>query len=159
MRWLIDDEADGDDGIVAAVVMMMVLVVARVIATVAMTVLTVLVGGGAGVDGNGGWRYGTDGDDGGAGSGDGGDVGCWRRCRSPCRVPRWQCEVLGMTGHYRCQFWRGWRTAGWLAMRRRAVVWLLSAHLSDRSPPVDKSTHESRLYLPEAFHLYLWPVG
>ena len=59
MRWLIDDEADGDDGIVAAVVMMMVLVVACVIATVAMTVLTVLVGGGAGVDGNGGWRYGT----------------------------------------------------------------------------------------------------
>ncbi len=40
-----------------------------------MTVLTVLVGGGAGVDGNGGWRYGTDGDDVGAGSGDGGDVG------------------------------------------------------------------------------------
>ena len=55
------------------------------------------------------------------------------------------CGPLGAAGHFHCNFFRGWRTSGWTAMRRRAVLWLLAG----RSADITKADHMSFIYHTE----------
>jgi len=48
----------------------------------------------------------------------------------------------GIDGHFRCNFWRGWKTSGWSNMRRRAVHWLVAGTRSGCS----STDHATWLY-------------